>query len=892
MVHTWKTFGCAILMTSLTVSSFAIAQSEPPATATAPVPGKGDADSELAEIVVTGTLLRGIAPVGTNVIAVSRSDITATGAVSTQDLLATVPQISNEFNSAPQVGSGISGSTGVRPNIRNLAPGGINGGNTTLVLLNGHGMVGSGILQTVPDIGVIPPNAIERIDIVPDGGSSLYGSDAVGGIVNLITRKNLQGVEVNVNLGASNQYQSGEASVVGGDHWSGGSFLIALDYRANSDLLGANRAYYRSDLTPFGGSNFDVTTCQPGNVTANGVNYALPGRVPNATNLCDPALASDIFPRERQYSAFARIEQQVSDVVDFDATVYYANRFTTGKQAQDSTSGVLINSTNPYFQSIAGETSQSVAYSYAAAFGPSAEWTTKVEEYGVTPEFTIDAGHGWKVTALGNFGHSVTTATSPEVNSAAEATALSGTTLATALDPYDIAASNPAVLQSIVQFAQQAKSTQELGEGRVIADGTLFTLPGGAMRLAVGAQYTYESNDAEQTDSPLGDFSGAAHASANRSVYAAFGELLVPIVGAGNAIAGMQQLSLDASGRYDHYSDFGSTKNPKIGLSYMPFHDLTIRGNWGSSYNAPSLADTLGAVDSRAQIVPVSPWQKSFSPTDLLRPTILLAGGNPHLDPQTADTYSIGADYLPAQVQGLKLGITYWNVHLKDIIEYAPFSSPALFNNPGLASFYIINPTLAQVQGLVGNEHVNGPSIASLYASGNAPYIIINAQRNNLGSIKTNGLDFNGVYSRDTILGTVSASIGGTLTLSRMSEILGGAPFDELEGANISPLQLVASLGTRFHGFTARIVQNYSAGYPVAVVDQTRVGAFHPLNLFFAYDIPHSPFGGTQVTLNIDNIADESPPFYNALGSPVSGFGIANGSTFGRFFNLGIHQKF
>ena len=162
---------------------------------TAPAGGKADkrADAEAptnAEIIVTGTLLRGIAPVGTNVLSVGQADVVAIGAKTSNDLLANIPQISN-FNAVP-TGSAGFGQPIVQTNLRGL---GASGGTTTLTLINGHRVVGQGILQTYVDPQIIPPGLIERVEVIPDGGSSIYGSDAIGGVINFITRKRMNGVE-------------------------------------------------------------------------------------------------------------------------------------------------------------------------------------------------------------------------------------------------------------------------------------------------------------------------------------------------------------------------------------------------------------------------------------------------------------------------------------------------------------------------------------------------------------------------------------------------------------------------------------------------------------------------------------------------------------------------
>src|SRR5262249_52909525 len=122
----------------------------------------------LQEIVVTGTQIRGIAPAGSNVIGVSEEQIKATGAVDTNQVLATVPQITNFFSNLPSPGQGVTAANAVvpinTPNLRNLPGANSSGGALTLVLIDGHRVVGQGVGQVAVDPGVIPPAAIERVE--------------------------------------------------------------------------------------------------------------------------------------------------------------------------------------------------------------------------------------------------------------------------------------------------------------------------------------------------------------------------------------------------------------------------------------------------------------------------------------------------------------------------------------------------------------------------------------------------------------------------------------------------------------------------------------------------------------------------------------------------------
>ena len=842
---------------------------------------------ELQEIVVTGTLIRGIAPVGTEVVTVNRQDIIDSGVVSTQDLLSTIPALTSSFNQVQNARSGVTGLTIVRPNIHNI---GAAGGNTTLVLFDGHDVVGGGILQTTPDAGILPPAVLQSVEVLADGGSAIYGADAVGGVVNFITRKRMEGIETDAHFGLADQYHAGDVNITGGHDWGSGSFLLSYSYRNASNLFGANRDYFSQYLVPFGGTDHRVTTCPLGNVSAAGVNYALPGLAPNTRNLCDQDKVTDLFPSETQNSVFGAFTQDLSDAITFDATAYYTHRETNSRGPQITSSGTIAN-TNPWFIPVGGATSETVHYSYEPAAGQSIIDRTSISEGGVTPELKFKLGGDWDLTTLLNYGRSTTTAHSPQLNPAADAAALAGTTLATALDPYNVAQTSPALLDSILHYEQYASNTQNLYEVRAVAQGTAVHLPGGDARLAVGAQYENQTESAIQIDGPIGNRAGAATSSGSLRSSAAFGELLVPIVGNPNAITGVRALTVDLEGRYDHYNKFGSTTNPKYGLNWKPIDDLTIRATYGTSFVAPSLADLAGSVDFRAQVFSVSPFGPGPFTT---RPTILLAGGGRDLKPMTSKTYTFGADFSPSWLPSTTLTLTYWNTEVDHLINIFPFYAGAYYFST-FPTQYVVNPTLAQAQAIIGNERVQGPSLAQLYSNpATTPYAILNAERTNLGNEYIEGVDFNLNYKQSVPFGVVTAGFAGTYVLSQQSQAIGGPRVTMFTaGNNISRLLASAQVGMTTGALSARAVMNYSSGFPAAEPGQTWVGSFHPVNLLFSYRVPTTASWVKDLSfaLNINNIGDEKPAFENITGGNTPD-GTGNGTTVGRFFQLGVHAAF
>jgi iron complex outermembrane receptor protein len=848
-------------------------------------PAAADAGEDKSDIVVTGTLIRGIAPTGTNTIGLNRDQILASGASSAADVLAQIPQL-NYFGTVPRANQD-AGSPVNYPNLRNL---GASGGQDTLVLINGHRMVGQGILQTTADPSVIPPAVLERVDVIPDGGSSIYGSDAIGGVINFVTRKRFNGVEAGSRYSVADNYQGVDADLTVGKDWGSGSAYIAYAYSWHTNLSGADRDYATSNHLAQGGSDLRDTACAPGNITVGAVTYALPGRVPGSLNRCDDPKEIDIYPRERRNSVFGSFDQALSPSVEYNATVYWSRRETQVRTAQSTTNGT-ITSTNPYFVPIGAETSQTIAFSWADVFGPSNITNQKFDSYGTTQSLNVDVGGGWQIRAQGNFGRSYSEIHEDTINAVAAAVALAGTSAATALNPYNLSATNPAVLAAVENYENHSIGRQELGEGRLVADGKLFTLPGGDIRLAVGAEIHYNSLAQFQVSGPRGSSVGATRTNSSRTVKSVFGELVVPVFGASNSVPGMRSLTISGSVRYDDYNDVGGTTNPKIGVTWEPFADLKIRGNWGTSFHAPGL-ESISAIGQQAQILPVSPFLRpGDSPLNFLRPTIVLAGGNPNLVPETASTWSVGADWTPSVIPGLTLSATYYKINFKNAIGL--ISSTTLFTDPNFASFYILNPTLAQAQAkTAGMTVVGAPSIAALFANpAITPYLLADARLQNFGGIKVDGIDFHAGYIRKIGSATAFVDWAGNWTLDRKMATGQDGPFTDTLENGTGNLFFVAALGGKVDGFSARAAFNYRGGYPIkGLVNQTRIGAFKTVDLNMSYDLPIKGWlSDTQLMFNVDNLFDVGPPYANVANTNFSSY---NGSTLGRLFEVGLRKKF
>ena len=213
---------------------------------------QNDDDTELDTIVVTGTNIRGIAPESSPVRSFSREDIQISGAATAQDFIQTLPQNfgggSNETNGGlpGDFGSSFNFGQGSSVNLRGL------GSGSTLVLLNGRRLAPSSGLGDFVDISVIPATAIERVDVLTDGASSIYGADAVAGVVNFVLRDDYEGVETSLRYGAVTQGNLDEyrANVTGGESWDTGNALVSYEFYSRTNLSAGDRRFSQGAPLP------------------------------------------------------------------------------------------------------------------------------------------------------------------------------------------------------------------------------------------------------------------------------------------------------------------------------------------------------------------------------------------------------------------------------------------------------------------------------------------------------------------------------------------------------------------------------------------------------------------------------------------------------------------
>lgn len=831
------------------------------------------ADEEIPEIIVTGSSIRGVPPIGSNLIGVSRENIRQIGATTTADLLASVPQL-NSFNTSPRANNAGAGS--FAPALRSLPA------SATLPLMNGHRLVAGGANETNPDYPFLPELAIERVEIVADGASSIYGSDAVAGVVNFITRKKYSGVEASVRYGMADDFHTFSVNGLAGKTWSTGSILAAYQYSENGNITGADRRYRSLDFRAAGGVDTRGTICGQPNLFANGVVFGAPSYAPG-TNRCDLNGPVDLVPASRLHSGFLTARQEIGEIVTLWGEALYADRKDTVQAAIPGQTVTLLPS-NPFFRTPPGTPTPAFELVF---FRPDNlvgadhfDQSYRVKSLNSSAGVDVALPGDFKLSVYGTFDRAKHVAFQPLINPTALAVAAAGTTTGTALDPFGNGTA-ASVVDAITNFSTSVTIKQRTKLAAIKLDGPLVDLPGGELKIAAGAEYRRETFQQR-------GFVGTTPVPENlgRNVKSVYGELFVPIFGPDNATTLMHRLSLSVSGRHDDYSDFGTTNNPKVGVNWDPVEGVTLRGTYGRSFRAPGLRDvgaTVGAYyfDSTAAAVSARDPSRTTQVN-----TVYLLGGNKNLQPEKAKTWSLGADFAPRFLPGLRASVTYYNINYTDVIGSPPFS--LVFTDPTFASIVFRDPSATQLASLLSIAvPVNLPS--PLPAIGN----LLDMRRGNFGVRKTDGIDFDVNYNRVTGFGMVYGGIAGNHVLKFDSQLSPTAPLSDNLRLGVPKTTLRFTLGAQAGAVNVVSFVNHRSGVrnnfatPTGLAPYKAAG-YTTVDLRASVKLPDTGLAkGTELAVQVNDLFDKTPPFFPA----TDGIG-GTYNAIGRYVALNLRKTF
>lgn len=864
------------------------------------------------EIVVTGTLIRGTEVAGSQTITVDSDAIVAKGATSTNELLGLIPQISNAFNGRFEgdprgVSAGISIT---KPNLRNLPSANTSSSATTLVLMDGMRLTPVGVNQAAVDVDIIPTAVLEGVDVVTDGGSSLYGADAVGGVLNFRTKRKFEGIKVDANFGLGTTikgYHQWDGAITAGKSWSTGNAYVSVSH-SERDLIGNGEVKWVDGrvYNAAGVGSYTFTQCAspvgtetrwfrfgPGasqftnNPLAPGA-----GTFPVGT-ACDQRSSETYLPQQKRTNVFASVTQEVADNIDLRVTGYWTKRrteiigFPRGFTSAGSplTSGALVGAA---FPGAAVGSLTVIPGGTGFSFAPNAAYVNTptrlgFETWGITPELTINLGGEWQLRNTVHLGHSKNYQRFPDVNAVLAQSYIN----AGQLNPLNVAAASASVVSDITDYENAQDTVQQMFVMRTIADGPLFALPGGDAKLAVGLEYQDNSANSRLVAGRVGVLSSQPYLKAQRNSKSAFAEVSLPLA---------SFVDVAGSIRYDDYSDFGSTTNPSVGLTLKPISWLKIFGHWNKSFNAPTALDDLAIGTGRYVCgIYVAGGTAAQRPTDPLgRDTskqgtcaMVLQGSSPGLEPQTAESWAVGFEASP--LSGLRFGGEFYSIDFKNVLgSLDPSNVSTYVTNADLYSYNVSAATFANVLATL----TNGAALGAQHPNTDIA-IIVDTRTTNLNAAKVEGVDFHINYDVDTSFGHLALGVSGTRTTKNFVT-KGGVASDEL-GHGSARLFASTFLALNHGPLSARATVNYTGKFRDLAINNLGVSEtvdpFIVTNINFGYDFGEAggALDGTSLRLSVDNLFEEKP---QTIKRPNGNNQPYNNWTLGRVIKFGISKKF
>ena len=864
-----------------------------------------DADESLEEIVVTGSRMRGVdAPVGSTVISLDREYIDKSDAVAVDQLIREIPQAYNlgvSESSRGQPGGNGNIVYGNSANLRGIGP------FATLVLVDGHRVVTN---SRNVDPSLLPTLALERVDVVADGASAVYGSDAIAGVVNLVQRRNVDGGKVIARYGDGSEYDEYLIGASWGTTWDKGQFFFALENGSRAALNGLDREYFRA-LQPEG--DYRTPLCDPGNIVVDGVSYAIPeGGVtqdnvaslqPGTQNLCETLREQDLLPMQ-DYTSFAF----TSNFEIATGTEVYVDGFYSIREFEravgPANGSLTVPNTNAFFVDPSGTNPESITVNYNFADDlPTDDSSGDVTRWGLTAGIRQALPADWAFDGLVTYGENNEVSESFRgLDSRGDLpVALASSDPATAFDPFGLHRTSDAVLAAISDQVFLVDSDVDFLGIEASVNGPIVELPGGTLQATLG----YERQELTSVPGLARGNPGspsrcvpcgvAGVDDLSRDVDSFYGEILVPIFGPDNGATGYQSLDLRAAVRYDDYSDIGSTTNSQFGVSWQLTDNFGMRASYGEAFRAPQFSDLFG--NSSAMFV-----EAFVDPTigGAPRQGVFQSGGNPDLQPETAETWSVGFDWNVPILSDTTVSMTYFHVNYENQIAQYLGDRNILQRESEFEGTNIIRRDAAAAaridelfaQGLTVARGVL-PDPVTLYVDG---------RPNNLGRSETDGIDFLLRTTWSTDGGSMFyADLSGVYTLDyKVANTPDGALLDR-DNVIFNPLSLRmrASLGWSLGRYSARAVLNHIGEYDNNLATPTQtVDSFSPFDLdaWINFGDPdgRSFSEGWQLGFHIKNAFDEDPPYVNIApsGNGSGGYDATASTPVGRVLSVSLQKTF
>ncbi len=671
----------------------------------------------LSAVEVTGTRLRGLLAGATAqpVLALDSKEIERTGAQSLGDLFRYIPQVSS-FTTGQSITrtagnfvAAVGGPTSFSPNYT-----GINASSSSRTSATLRGSPGDGTLllvdgRRVPknnqssggdgyDLNGIPLAAIERVEVLLDGASSIYGADAIGGVINVILKKNYRGSELRVGYENTFDKDAGVLTTSLTHGFAQGPLrgLVALSWEKANAMALRDRWFTASyDRRPFGGADLrGAVVGGAGRVSRTGT-VALPGltstsaAVPtgnlgtgltvadyaNAGAISDPAdLAAyqDFSSSYLRRSAVANLSYELRKSLEFYTELRAAQN--ENRQAPQPVSASTLSIPAGYPGNPFGIAIQLSKYFYDVMPVRVATDDTLAAVLGVRGELPRE----WHYDASVNYVRGHTKADSPAGPSIVAASLTAA--IASGLTPnlfYDSTRVRNPNGAGVIESLTAPAADEEISQSYIYSlqvDGPVYTLPAGKVAVAAGTEYREEYTDFPRR---LATDTSSAQA-ASRDVAAFFGEFNVPVFGPSLRLPLVEQLNLSGSIRREHYSDGGSSSDPRAGVAWRPASWLLLRGSYGEGFKVPNLYQTKAPIRTGTQRFSgsVDPLRGNEAQTAFVATT---SGGNPDLRPEKSENTTFGAVLEIPRIKGLSFSFDHFDNRFVDRIGSVTFEQRVLY---------------------------------------------------------------------------------------------------------------------------------------------------------------------------------------------------------------------
>jgi iron complex outermembrane recepter protein len=890
---------------------------------------------QLQTITVTGSALPRVdTETPSPVTVITAADIARSGFTTVSDVVRAV-SADNSGTIPPAFYAGFAvGSAGVA--LRGLTV------NSTLVLIDGkraasYPLVDDGIRSFV-DLQSLPLAAVERIEVLKDGASSIYGSDAIAGVVNIILKSSFQGVEASADVGDS-QHGGGfskKATLLAGigdldtDHYNA---YFSAEWEQDQAIPLSDRSY------PFNSSNFtgigglDLRNGNPLNTTGSTIGsvspagttpggaatgpfqplgpctggtqlVTVPGTGPGTGSYCAQDQANQ-YGFAQQYTnrggVYGRYTFKFSDTTKAYASLgYYESKLIAYGQPSQIQNSVPNNTDT--IELPPGNPSNPFPGQYALinyAFGDIPTYTV-TDNHNLRAVLDLQGAWGewnYEVSVVGNH-NSLDYTNAGFISYEGLLTAIANGSY-NFLDP----SSNSQAVRNLVSPTYRVTDTSDMDVFDFTVNRELFDLPGGTSGFAGGVQFRHE-NQLEEPLNPGGIYQGlgSTFITGNRNVSGIYGEFDAPL---------LESLEMDASGRFDHYPNIGNNFSPKIGLKWKPMDWLALRGTYSKGFRAPQFGESAGSysagfVDSsvQAQGAPASFLAAHNYSNYVTVPYALEEGssGNPNLKPEKSTSFTFGVVIQP--VSWLNASLDYYNIRKDDVIVPA---------DPGVALLnYYTNGTILPGYTMLFDTpdplHPNAPLRP----------VFVGADYINGNWLKTTGVDLdlqahfefsNGIKYISEVQGTqifqwkedVAGQIESYVGTQGPYNLSSGAGTPRTRGnwantVEYGPLSVTATVYFTSHEYeSAQDVTGTTACFDTLGADggplapNCTMASFTYGNLVASYKLNDH----ITITGSVDNVTDRKPPIdplnYAAnLYNPTYDYA----GIIGRFWNLGVKVKF